>query len=562
MADHFVSKQRVASEDFLEVSGDTALSSFPALKALLAERAGPEVAGLFAEPMVSHGNDTAPPTVSWYCDHAGEQVPLSQLAPGERARIEQYLSDHLRPVRALADDPNHTDLANAALTSFGPDDVVVVDGKPVIVNWGLMPGAKGASPTARAAHQSQTLGRFVAGGVAPAPAASMSSMPPTSTHVPPPVSTPPVARLSPIAWVPLVVLLVLAGGTLIWLLLPGTRVFADNHADPVITDKAELAAAEAHNAALRERKAVLEAALTGAVCRPDGTLVLPSGLTPEGLTPPPDGTAPEDEASFTPDALLPSSPARVLAPGGEGTLLDTIKARTVLVLVRGGGETGLGSGFVIGPGLIVTNQHVIEDALAPGGAVFVTNDTLREPVPAEVLKAQGPLKETGQDFALLRIARTDLPAFELFAGDAALTLSNIVAAGFPGDVLAFDAGFAALQAGSLDAVPAITITDGIVNTEQQIGPETHVLMHSAALSQGNSGGPLIDMCGRVVGVNSFVRRGALQNRGYALSTGDLLSFLEGTVAQPDSVVTACAPVVARPQLVAEDDPSRSAPEEN
>lgn len=552
MADHFVSKQRVAPEDFIEVEGQSALSRFAAFRALLAERAGPEVADLFAEPLVSQGNDSAPPTVSWYSDKAGEQVPLAQLGPGERARVEAYVADHLRPVQALTEDPQHADMANAALTSLGQDNIVVVDGQPVVVNWGLMPGARGASPAARGAHQAATLGRFVA---APAKAQGRTqgaSSVPSSGVVPPTPPVSPTAQTSEglprIAWVPLVVLLVLAGGVLVWLLLPGTRVFARDGAVPAISDQSELDAARAHNAALRDRKEQLQAALNGAMCRPDGTLILPGGLTPEGLTPPPQGAQPEDKAEAAPDALLPSNPARVVVEDGQSTLLDTITARTVLVLAQGGGEAGVGSGFVVGPGLIVTNQHVIAQATGAGGSVFVTSDALGAPVQAEVLKSRGPLKATGQDFALLRIARTDLPAFSLYVGDNPLTLSNVVAAGYPGDVLEFDVDFAALRAGDGAAVPAITVTDGIVNTEQQIGPATRVLMHSAALSQGNSGGPLVDMCGRVVGVNSFVRRGPMQNRGYALSTGDLLAFLGDTSASPGRVETTCAPLVVRPQI--------------
>ena len=169
------------------------------------------------------------------------------------------------------------------------------------------------------------------------------------------------------------------------------------------------------------------------------------------------------------------------------------------------------------------------------------------PQPATVLKAAGPLAETGADFALLRIADDSLPAFALHRPQDSLKLSQVIAAGFPGDVLEMDGDFAALRGGDLAAMPGLTVTDGIVNTEQAFGPTTRVLMHSAPLSTGNSGGPLIDMCGRVVGVNSFVRKGRLQNRGYALAVSDLIAFLDGTPAAPQIDETACAPVVLKPQ---------------
>jgi len=122
-------------------------------------------------------------------------------------------------------------------------------------------------------------------------------------------------------------------------------------------------------------------------------------------------------------------------------------------------------------------------------------------------------------------------------------------------MLQTDAAFARLQSGDLSAVPGLTVTDGVVNTEQRMGPETDVLMHSAPLSSGNSGGPLVDMCGRVVGVNTFVRQGRMQNRGFALSTGDLLAFLEGTAARPAVVSAPCAPVVARASVPPAADPA-------
>jgi len=218
------------------------------------------------------------------------------------------------------------------------------------------------------------------------------------------------------------------------------------------------------------------------------------------------------------------------------------------VLASGAGPVSTGSGFVIGPGLIVTNHHVVENAMDGPGQVLVTGGALGAPQPAEIVKTQGPLAETGGDFALLRIAETSLPALSVYLPEGSLVLNNVVAAGYPGDVLETDAGFAALRSGDLSAVPGLTVTDGIVNTEQQLSPTTHVLLHSAALSSGNSGGPLLDMCGRLVGVNAFVRQGVMQNRGFALTTGDLMAFLNGTGAAPTVVSEPCAPVVARPDV--------------
>ncbi|SLN48921.1 Serine protease Do-like HtrB [Falsiruegeria litorea R37] len=545
MADQFLSKTKVTAGDLVTSGDRPVLERFDELRALLTDRAGPEVANLFAEPLLSRGNDTATPSVSWYANTKSDPVLLSQVSPGEQAQVTAYLSDHLRPLRALAEEPAHADLVWGALSTYGADDVMVADGRPVIVNWGLLPGGGGSSVSTRMAHFEATLGRYLTAPTRPpvepstTPAPAFTPQPAEPEHPPAPPR-----RITPLAWAPLLVLLLLSGGVLFWLLQPGTRLFPKQ--EPVITEQATLDAQRALNDELRARADVLQAALDGAVCRADGVLILPNGQTPEGLLPPKQGEAFPQTADAAPDALLPNTTDRIVVqdpanPETPQTLLQTIEGRTVLVLAGTANGLTAGSGFVVGPGLVVTNQHVIEGA-APG-QLAVAGQAVGAPMAATPLKATGPLADTGQDFALLRVEGLNAPAFSLFQGDGSLKLNNVIAAGYPGDVLEIDGDFAALQAGEAGAIPGLTVTDGIVNTEQKIGPETNVLMHSAALSSGNSGGPLVDMCGRVVGVNSFVRKGPLQNRGYALAVGDLLAFLQGTDAAPQVVDSPCQPTV-------------------
>jgi Trypsin-like peptidase domain len=556
MAEFFLSKIRVASQDFVEAGGRPVLERHQELRALLSERAGPEVAALFAEPLISRGNDAAPPSVSWYADEEGDARALTSLPVVERDRIETYLAEHLRPLRALADDPDSADLALGALSVYGREDVLVQNGRPVIVNWGLLPDGNGANAATRPTHYNATLGKYLAlSGAQTVATPAVAPATPAVAAEPVIVPAPPSrARISPLAWVPLLVLLLIAGGVLAWLLTPGTRLFNAEIPPPVITDAQTLKAAEALNVSLRARRAALETALAGAVCRADGVLLLPDGRTPEGLLPPPLGVAPAQKAEAAPDALLPSPPARVLVPGenGEVSLLALIEASTVLILVATPDGVTTGSGFVVGPGLVVTNFHVIEDAVQTAGQegaqIFVTNAALGKPRLASIEKTQGPLTQTGGDFALLRIEDADLPAFALHVPTGSLKLTNVIAAGFPGDVLAMDTSFAALKNGDAGAVPDLTVTDGTINTEQQMAPNTRLLMHSAPLSGGNSGGPLVDMCGRVVGMNTLVRKGPLQNRGFAQSAGDLAAFLNGTPASPSVTSEPCAPVVLSPQV--------------
>ena len=133
MADHFLTKTPVAKSNFVQVDGQSVLERHAEFKTLLRERAGPEVAALFAEPLISMGNDEAPATVSWYTKFEGTARDLASLSGSERTKIETYLSDHLQPLRALADDSSSADLVGAALQVSNEDFVRVVGGHPVII---------------------------------------------------------------------------------------------------------------------------------------------------------------------------------------------------------------------------------------------------------------------------------------------------------------------------------------------------------------------------------------------------------------------------------------------
>jgi S1-C subfamily serine protease len=581
MSDQFLTKTRISLDECVELEATLVLERFSELRALLLDRLGPEAAALFAEPLLSRGNDAAQPSVSWYSDRPGMAQPLSTLSPALRAEAKALLTAQLRPVHRLADSGEAGPLLTAALTLRDADSVWVAGGRPVLINWGLLPAAARVDAAARRAHHAMTLGRFIP-SIAESQARPAAMEPSAPTATPTAVASPPAQEtaadgasrrvgLRPVAWVPLTLLLLIAGATLAWLLLPGTRLFPPSTAGYAVTDERAAALAEQVNRDLRARRAALETALHGAVCRADGALVLPDGRTPDGLLPPPPEeirTAPGTRAEGVPGALLPPPPERVVLPSGVAgdtvteagnvlTLLDQIEARTVMVLTTAEGSTSGGSGFVVGPGLIVTNHHVIAEALASDGRIFVIHAALGSPQRADVIRAVGPLEREGADFALLRIAATDLPAYELLLPDNSLKLTNVVAAGFPGDVLQTDPRFSALLRGDGAAVPDLTVTQGAISTEQSLSPGTNVLGHSAPISQGNSGGPLVDMCGRVVGVNTFVRQGPMRNMNFALSAGDLVAFLADTPAQGQIVSSACVPMVLRAGAPVDADPAPS-----
>ena len=168
------------------------------------------------------------------------------------------------------------------------------------------------------------------------------------------------------------------------------------------------------------------------------------------------------------------------APGGSG---DQV-------------QRSLGSGVLVdAEGLVVTNNHVIEGA----DQVRVSLADKRE------FEAEMVLKDSRSDLAVLRIKAQNerFPALE-FADSDALEVGDVV--------LAIGNPFAVGQ----------TVTHGIVSalarTEVGITDYQFFIQTDAAINPGNSGGALVDLGGRLVGVNTaiFSRSGGSQGIGFAI----------------------------------------------
>jgi serine protease Do len=140
----------------------------------------------------------------------------------------------------------------------------------------------------------------------------------------------------------------------------------------------------------------------------------------------------------------------------------------------------LGSGFIIDPsGLVVTNNHVIADA---DEVNVILND-------GTTLKAEVLGRDTKTDLALLKVKPTKLLKAARFGDSDKLRLGEwVIAIGNP-----FSLGG--------------TVTAGIVsarNRDIQSGPYDNYIQTDAAINRGNSGGPLFNLNGEVVGVNTAI----------------------------------------------------------
>jgi putative serine protease PepD len=185
-----------------------------------------------------------------------------------------------------------------------------------------------------------------------------------------------------------------------------------------------------------------------------------------------------------------------------------------------GGGRGVGTGVVLtSDGEILTNAHVVEDA----SEVVVRFAGESEPRVAEILAS-----DSGNDLALIKVNATGLVA-ATFAKPGSVQIGDpVVAIGY---ALALDGG--------------PTVTSGIVSAlkrtiETDSGALNSLIQTDAAISSGNSGGPLVNLKGEVVGINTAVARGdsdsAANNIGFSISVDEVLIVIEQLREQANGAV--------------------------
>jgi len=175
----------------------------------------------------------------------------------------------------------------------------------------------------------------------------------------------------------------------------------------------------------------------------------------------------------------------------------------------GSGEA-TGTGVVLtADGEILTNAHVVEGATSV--KIRFAGET--EPRSAQVLAS-----DPGNDLALLKIDATGLkPA--LFAQVGSVRVGDAVVA--IGYALDLDGG-PSVTSGIVSALKRTIITDS--------GALNGLIQTDAPISSGNSGGPLVNMRGEVVGINTAVARSdagsAASNIGFSISVDELIPVIE------------------------------------
>lgn len=319
-----------------------------------------------------------------------------------------------------------------------------------------------------------------------------------------------------------VIACMVAAGVLAATMIPGVLLYPGPR--PSLDERVLVALQKEANRALAQQVAQMSRDLSREVCVAEGRLML---REPDGATRPISTT---DETALPPPpveriAAPPSGTANRVRPPRDRSLADLLDNATVLVIAQNMGETSIGSGFFVAPGLIVTNLHVLDDP--PASEIWVTSRALDRMTRARLMARTGRVEIGQPDFALLGID-PDEAVETLALASSADRLQNVIAAGFPALVMDTDAGFRRLRAGDPAAVPEMAVSQGII-TARQSPSGTPLILHTASMSSGNSGGPLVDQCGRVVGVNTFVRaeQEEAARMNYALAAEALATFLAG-----------------------------------
>jgi len=174
---------------------------------------------------------------------------------------------------------------------------------------------------------------------------------------------------------------------------------------------------------------------------------------------------------------------------------------------------GAGTGIIIDPqGYIITNHHVVENAQSV--QVYLSDGSQFS---ADIVN---PSSNVETDLALLKItSQSSLTHATFLAPDREIAAGQwVIAIGYAFNI----GGDPTVSQGIISAVDrSIQLEDGTILRD--------ILQTTAAINSGNSGGPLVNLAGEVVGINTAVIGGA-ENVGFAISRSTVIAFVQPLVS--------------------------------
>jgi S1-C subfamily serine protease len=229
------------------------------------------------------------------------------------------------------------------------------------------------------------------------------------------------------------------------------------------------------------------------------------------------GNAVIHESSAAPGAAVLSG--NVTIP----QLVDKVINAVVSIDVKSNGSEDEGTGMILtSSGEVITNNHVIELYSEGGnkGSITVTEYGQTKPLPATLIGY-----DQSKDMALLKInSASNLPTVT-FGNSAKAVVGDAVVA--IGNALGLSAGTPTVTQGIVSALGR-TVTAGGIGTQTET--LQNMIQTDAAINAGNSGGPLIDTAGQVIGMNTAVAGSSSdgtnsQNIGFAIPVAQVAATL-------------------------------------
>ena len=226
---------------------------------------------------------------------------------------------------------------------------------------------------------------------------------------------------------------------------------------------------------------------------------------PAAATPAPTAASTPPVAATTPAAKPAGKPLRTLT---TAEIVAESEASVALVKSKIGSS---GTGFLVGPGLLATNAHVIEgEFINSMDILFPSADQQKKgPYVAELV-----YEDVKRDLALLRV-KTDLgplriaPSYTFHRGE------DITVIGNPGR--------------GDDEVLENAISRGVMSTATKIEGQNYYQL-SVAINPGNSGGPVFDSYGQVIGIASRASS-KKESLAYSIPVEDLQAALKKLAGQ-------------------------------
>lgn len=194
-------------------------------------------------------------------------------------------------------------------------------------------------------------------------------------------------------------------------------------------------------------------------------------------------TLPAQPVAISAPAAAPSvAPASgsAAAPAGDEAVVKAVQAvKPAVVLITNG--QGAGSGVIIDPkGYILTNNHVVE-----GGQQFQVRFDNGASTTAKLIGTY-----PAADLAIIQVS------------------GQVPAVAKMGNSLALKPGERVIAIGNALGRYTNSVTTGIVSaTNRSLGGINGLIQHDAPINSGNSGGPLLNLSGEIIGINSMVVRG-------------------------------------------------------